>query len=319
MYTANEQFKHLFKTFKKESGEFGDKMNDADGAGKAQLMLQLASTLEGALGSKNQMFQQLQLQTQNLVESAEKVSSGDKTSIGDFLKWAGHDVQSREEGGLVGPSFASGGKAKWLNGPDTGYAAEHNGQPMVAHGGEGLFTKSGSKDGFIVPFDNAATRNNPMLTMTRLAQAKRLGFTNAPPGFERGGFNLFNPMSWFGDKKAQTFMRGAHGDRNVQIQGNSLAAQVGRNRQNLNAIMAEMGYALGGPLGVQNLKDNKTYRISQDKGYFEQSKIKSGGGGNFRLFKVSLILRYSICLIILKILHSKWTTKSISHLCHNSI
>ena len=287
MYTANEQIKHLFKTFEKESGEFGDKMNEADGAGKAQLLLKLASVLETSLGSKNEMFSKLQLQTQNLVESANAATSGDKTSISEFLKWAGHEVQSREQGGPVGPSFANGGKAKWLDGPDTGYAADHNGQPMVAHGMEGLFTKSGSNDGFIVPFDNAATRNNPMLTMTRLAQAKRLGFTNAPPGFERGGFNLFNPMSWFGDKKAQTFMRGAHGDRNVQIQGNSLAAQVGRNRQNLNAIMAEMGYATGGPLGVQNLKDNKTYRISQDKGWFEKSKIGGGfnnlksGGGNW--------------------------------------
>ena len=287
MYTANEQIKHLFKTFEKESGEFGDKMNEADGAGKAQLLLKLASVLETSLGSKNEMFSKLQLQTQNLVESANAATSGDKTSISEFLKWAGHEVQSREQGGPVGPSFANGGKAKWLDGPDTGYAADHNGQPMVAHGMEGLFTKSGSNDGFIVPFDNAATRNNPMLTMTRLAQAKRLGFTNAPPGFERGGFNLFNPMSWFGDRKAQTFMRGAHGDRSVQIQGNSLAAQVGRNRQNLNAIMAEMGYATGGPLGVQNLKDNKTYRISQDKGWFEKSKIGGGfnnlksGGGNW--------------------------------------
>ena len=287
MYTANEQIKHLFKTFEKESGEFGDKMNEADGAGKAQLLLKLASVLETSLGSKNEMFSKLQLQTQNLVESANAATSGDKTSISEFLKWAGHEVQSREQGGPVG-SYATGGKAKWLDGPNSGYGADHNGQPMIAHGMEGLFTKSGSKDGFIVPFDNDATRNNPMLTMTRLAQAKRLGFTNAPPGFERGGFNLFNPMSWFGDKKAQTFMRGAHGDRNVQIQGNSLAAQVGRNRQNLNALMAEMGYATGGPLGLGNLKDNKTYRISQDKGWFEDSKIgggfnnlKSGGEGNW--------------------------------------
>ena len=285
MYTANKQFEHLLKTFKEESSEFGSKMNDADGSGKAALMLNLAATLEGALGSKNQMFQQLQMQTQNLVESAGKVSSGDKTSIGEFLKWAGHDVQSREEGGPIG-SYENGGK--WLNGPNSGYPAHHDGNPLIAHGLEGLFTKPGSKDGFIVPFDNAATRKDPSLTMVRLAQAKKLGFKNGPPGFEKGGFNLFNPMSWFGDKKAQTFMRGAHGDRNVQIQGSGLAAQVGRNRQNLNAIMQEMGYAsphgnyaLGGPLGVQNLKDNKTYRISQDKGYFEKSKVKSGGGGNW--------------------------------------
>ena len=278
---ANEQLKGLKGAVEKDVSNLKGTFKDGSTDEKIEKIFQIASMLERSLGVQNDTFGKLHEQTQGLVESAKGATSGDKASWQDFLKWAGHDVQSREEGGLVGPSFASGGKAKWLNGPDTGYAAEHNGQPMIAHGGEGLFTKSGSKDGFIVPFDNAATRNNPMLTMTRLAQAKRLGFTNAPPGFEKGGFNLFNPMSWFGDKKAQTFMRGAHGDRNVQIQGNSLAAQVGRNRQNLNAIMAEMGYALGGPLGVQNLKDNKTYRISQDKGYFEKSKIKSGGGGNW--------------------------------------
>ena len=84
-----------------------------------------------------------------------------------------------------------------------------------------MFTKPGSKDGFIVPFDNAATRKDPLLTMVRLAQAKKLGFKNGPPGFEGGG------------------------------------------------------------LGLANLKNNKTYRISQDKGWFEKSKVKSGGGGNW--------------------------------------
>ena len=219
MYTANKQFEHLIKTFKEESSEFSGKMNDADGAGKAELMLNLAATLESALGSKNQMFQKLQLQTQNLVESASGVANGDKTSLGEFLKWAGHgDVQSREQGGPIG-SFEKGGQ--WLNGPNSGYPAAHNGQPLIAHGLEGLFTKPGSKDGFIVPFDNAATRKDPLLTMVRLAQAKKLGFKNGPPGFEGGG------------------------------------------------------------LGLANLKDNKTYRISQDKGWFEKSKIKSGGGGNW--------------------------------------
>ena len=218
MYTANKQFEHLLKTFKEESSEFGSKMNDADGSGKAALMLNLAATLEGALGSKNQMFQQLQMQTQNLVESAGKVSSGDKTSIGEFLKWAGHDVQSREEGGPIG-SYENGGK--WLNGPNSGYPAHHDGNPLIAHGLEGLFTKPGSKDGFIVPFDNDATRKDPLLTMVRLAQARKLGFKNGPPGFEGGG------------------------------------------------------------LGLAGLKDNKTFRISQDKGWFEKSKVKSGGGGNW--------------------------------------
>ena len=219
MYTANKQFEDLIKTFKKESSEFSGKMNDADGAGKAELMLNLAATLESALGSKNQMFQKLQLQTQNLVESASGVANGDKTSLGEFLKWAGHgDVQSREEGGPIG-SFEKGGQ--WLNGPDSGYPALHNGQGLWAHGLEGLFTKPGSKDGFIVPFDNAATRKDPLLTMVRLAQAKKLGFKNGPPGFEGGG------------------------------------------------------------LGLSDLKNNKTYRISQDKGWFEKSKVKSGGGGNW--------------------------------------
>jgi len=218
LYTANNQMKDLISTFKSESKEFSGKMNDADGAGKAELMLNLAATLESALGSKNQMFNKLQHQTQSLVESAEKVSNGDKTSIGEFLKWAGHDVQSREEGGRVG-SFERGGK--WLNGPNTGYPAHHDGQPLIAHGLEGLFTKPGSKDGFIVPFDNAATRKDPMLTMVRLAQAKKLGFKNGPPGFEGGG------------------------------------------------------------LGLAGLKDNKTYRISQGKGWFEKSKVKSGGGNWF--------------------------------------
>ena len=218
MYTANEQFKHLIKSFKGESKEFGQQMNDADAGGKAELMLKLAAKLENALGSKNQMFEKLQMQTQNLVESASGVASGDKTSLGEFLKWAGHDVQSREQGGPIG-SFEKGGQ--WLNGPNSGYPALHNGQGLWAHGLEGLFTKPGSKDGFIVPFDNAATRKDPLLTMVRLAQAKKLGFKNGPPGFEGGG------------------------------------------------------------LGLANLKNNKTYRISQDKGWFEKSKVKSGGGGNW--------------------------------------
>ena len=218
MYTANEQFKHLIKTFKGESKEFGSQMNDADAGGKAELMLKLAAKLETALGSKNQMFEKLQMQTQNLVESASGVANGDKTSLGEFLKWAGHDVQSREQGGPIG-SFEKGGQ--WLNGPDSGYPALHNGQGLWAHGLEGLFTKPGSKDGFIVPFDNAATRKDPLLTMVRLAQAKKLGFKNGPPGFEGGG------------------------------------------------------------LGLSDLKNNKTYRISQDKGWFEKSKVKSGGGGNW--------------------------------------
>ena len=219
MYTANEQFKHLIKTFKGESKEFGQQMNDSDAVGKADLMLRLAAKLESALGSKNQMFEKLQMQTQNLVESASGVANGDKTSLGEFLKWAGHgDIQSREEGGPIG-SFEKGGQ--WLNGPDSGYPALHNGQGLWAHGLEGLFTKPGSKDGFIVPFDNAATRKDPLLTMVRLAQAKKLGFKNGPPGFEGGG------------------------------------------------------------LGLSDLKNNKTYRISQDKGWFEKSKVKSGGGGNW--------------------------------------
>ena len=213
MYTANEQFKHLFKTFKKESDEFGGKMNDADGGEKAQLLLSLAATVETALGSKNQMFNQLQFQTESLLESAANVSSsgGSKTSIEEFLKWTGHDVQSREEGGPVG-SFKQGGQAKWLTGSNRGYPEEHNGQPLVAHGLEALFTKSGSKDGFIVPFDNDATRANPMLTMARLAQAKKLGFTNGPPGFEGGGlglsgltsnktYSIANDKGWFEDSK----------------------------------------------------------------------------------------------------------------------
>ena len=287
MYTANEQIKHLFKTFEKESGEFGDKMNEADGAGKAQLLLKLASVLETSLGSKNEMFTKLQLQTQNLVESANAATSGDKTSISEFLKWAGHEIPSREEGGPVG-SYENGGK--WLRGPDAGYPADHNGQPLIAHGTEGLFTKPGNtSDGFIVPFDNGATQRNPMLTMIRLAQAKKLGFTQGPPGFEGGGgFNLLNPMSWFSgrgkESKADTFFRGAYGDTSVNIQGSGLAAQVGRNRQALNAIMQEMGYATGGPLGIQNFKDNKTYRISQDKGFFEKSNIKSDKGNWFSNF-----------------------------------
>ena len=219
MYTANEQFKHLIKSFKGESKEFGQQMNDADAGGKAELMLKLAAKLENALGSKNQMFEKLQMQTQNLVESASGVANGDKTSLGEFLKWAGHgDIQSREEGGPIG-SFEKGGQ--WLNGPNSGYPALHNGQGLWAHGLEGLFTKPGSKDGFIVPFDNAATRKDPLLTMVRLAQAKKLGFKNGPPGFEGGG------------------------------------------------------------LGLSDLKNNKTYRISQDKGWFEKSKVKSGGGGNW--------------------------------------
>ena len=211
LYTANNQMKDLISTFKSESKEFSGKMNDADGAGKAELMLNLAATLETALGSKNQMFNQLQNQTQNLVESASGVANGDKTSIGEFLKWAGHDVQSREEGGPIG-SFKQGGQAKWLSGSNRGYPEEHNGQPLVAHGLEGLFTKSGSKDGFIVPFDNDATRANPMLTMARLAQAKKLGFTNGPPGFEGGGlglsgltsnktYSIANDKGWFEDSK----------------------------------------------------------------------------------------------------------------------
>ena len=214
MYTANEQFKHLFKTFKKESDEFGGKMNDADGGEKAQLLLSLAATVETALGSKNQMFNQLQFQTESLLESAANVSSsgGSKTSIEEFLKWTGHDVQSREEGGPVG-SFKQGGQAKWLTGSNRGYPEEHNGQPLVAHGLEALFTKSGSKDGFIVPFDNDATRANPMLTMARLAQAKKLGFTKGPPGFEGGGlglsgltsnktYSIANDKGWFEKSKA---------------------------------------------------------------------------------------------------------------------
>ena len=212
LYTANNQMKDLISTFKSESKEFSGKMNDADGAGKAELMLNLAATLETALGSKNQMFNQLQNQTQNLVESASGVANGDKTSIGEFLKWAGHDVQSREEGGPIG-SFKQGGQAKWLTGSNRGYPEEHNGQPLVAHGLEGLFTKSGSKDGFIVPFDNDATRANPMLTMARLAQAKKLGFTKGPPGFEGGGlglsgltsnktYSIANDKGWFEKSKA---------------------------------------------------------------------------------------------------------------------
>ena len=111
----------------------------------------------------------------------------------------------RESGGMTGapisadmlgfarggplPQFAAGG---WIQGPQSGYPVSLDGgrsTAFIGHGTEYVATKAaggGVGKAFVVPFDTPATRGNPGLTNTRLAEASRSGF-GLPMPFSNGG------------------------------------------------------------------------------------------------------------------------------------
>ena len=87
------------------------------------------------------------------------------------------------------PQFAAGG---WIHGPQSGYPVSLDGgrsTAFIGHGTEYVATKAaggGVGKAFVVPFDTPATRGNPGLTNTRLAEASRSGF-GLPMPFSKGG------------------------------------------------------------------------------------------------------------------------------------
>ena len=87
------------------------------------------------------------------------------------------------------PQFAAGG---WIQGPQSGYPVSLDGgrsTAFIGHGTEYVATKAaggGVGKAFVVPFDTPATRGNPGLTNTRLAEASRSGF-GLPMPFSKGG------------------------------------------------------------------------------------------------------------------------------------
>ena len=87
------------------------------------------------------------------------------------------------------PQFAAGG---WIHGPQSGYPVSLDGgrsTAFIGHGTEYVATKAaggGVGKAFVVPFDTPATRGNPGLTNTRLAEASRSGF-GLPMPFSNGG------------------------------------------------------------------------------------------------------------------------------------
>ena len=87
------------------------------------------------------------------------------------------------------PQFAAGG---WIQGPQSGYPVSLDGgrsTAFIGHGTEYVATKAaggGVGKAFVVPFDTPATRGNPGLTNTRLAEASRSGF-GLPMPFSNGG------------------------------------------------------------------------------------------------------------------------------------
>ena len=87
------------------------------------------------------------------------------------------------------PQFAAGG---WIHGPQSGYPVSLDGgrsTAFIGHGTEYVATKAdggGLGKAFVVPFDTPATRGNPGLTNTRLAEASRSGF-GLPMPFSKGG------------------------------------------------------------------------------------------------------------------------------------
>ena len=87
------------------------------------------------------------------------------------------------------PQFAAGG---WIQGPQSGYPVSLDGgrsTAFIGHGTEYVATKAsggGLGKAFVVPFDTPATRGNPGLTNTRLAEASRSGF-GLPMPFAKGG------------------------------------------------------------------------------------------------------------------------------------
>lgn len=87
------------------------------------------------------------------------------------------------------PQFAAGG---WIQGPQSGYPVSLDGgrsTAFIGHGTEYVATKAdggGVGKAFVVPFDTPATRGNPGLTNTRMAEASRSGF-GLPMPFAKGG------------------------------------------------------------------------------------------------------------------------------------
>ena len=246
---ANEQAKDLVKTFNKETNELKSNWADADGTEKARIGLGLFNQIKGFLGVESEKIDAITSRADDVLQGTQKaVESGDTNILKTFQELIG-----REQGGIV--KMANGGRSGYIDGPDTGYPVSLDGKKVnfIGHGLEKYDMKGSSA--FVTPIDNFATRQDPTLTNRKAIEGKKLGFhtdTFLPKASQGGGFNLFNPMSWFSrggrESKADQFFRGAYGDRNVQIQGSGLAAQVGRNRQNLNAIMQDLGYSKGGML-----------------------------------------------------------------------
>ena len=107
--------------------------------------------------------------------------------------WCSHQcrhvgIWSNGSGGPL-PQFAAGG---WIHGPQSGYPVSLDGgrsTAFIGHGTEYVATKAdggGLGKAFVVPFDTPATRGNPGLTNTRLAEASRSGF-GLPMPFSKGG------------------------------------------------------------------------------------------------------------------------------------
>ena len=95
--------------------------------------------------------------------------------------------RKKELGMSIGGPLQGFAKGGWISGPQSGYPVSISGgsrPDFIGHGTEYVARKA---DGgaFIVPFNTPATKQNPGLTQSRIAEARMSGFKL--PGFSGGG------------------------------------------------------------------------------------------------------------------------------------
>lgn len=127
-----------------------------------------------------------------VIEDKDDPNKSQADEIRDFGGMTGAPISADMLGFARGgplPQFAAGG---WIQGPQSGYPVSLDGgrsTAFIGHGTEYVATKAsggGVGKAFVVPFDTPATRGNPGLTNTRLAEASRSGF-GLPMPFSNGG------------------------------------------------------------------------------------------------------------------------------------
>ena len=127
-----------------------------------------------------------------VIEDKDDPNKSQADEIRDFGGMTGAPISGEMLGFARGgplPQFAAGG---WIQGPQSGYPVSLDGgrsTAFIGHGTEYVATKAaggGVGKAFVVPFDTPATRGNPGLTNTRLAEASRSGF-GLPMPFSNGG------------------------------------------------------------------------------------------------------------------------------------